>query len=162
MALTGCSHLFHASGKLASDGGILGAWSSTPEGCTRDPVDGQPAAKSSSVLAFLWDDPSVRDPLRDIHRFHAPNAPMRLELARIYPASSPTYTLKLDTVKTTGITLNRSVCSTLEVQTHETPRTLPEGQPTLSGSLQLDCRVHAADSSDSHITANIRFDRCEY
>ncbi len=152
LAVTGCGKFFYARGSLASDGGTIGTWSSTPQGCSRDPVDGRPPAQSSTVLTFLWNDPSMRDPLRDLHRFHAPNAPMRLELWR-----EPGYALKLDTVKTLHTRLDPTVCSTLKVETHETPKTIPEGRPTLSGTLQLDCRV-----ADSHLTANIAFKRCDY
>jgi hypothetical protein len=153
LALTGCGKLFTAKGAIASDGGFIGTWSATPQGCSRDPLDGLPAAESSTILTFLWDDPSVRDPLRDLHRFNAPNAPMRLELWR----ERRGYALRLDTVKTHYTRLDPTVCSTLTVDAHESPRTIPEGRPTLSGTINLDCRV-----SDSRLTANINFQHCEY
>jgi hypothetical protein len=153
LALTGCNKYFAARGIVSSPEGHLGAWSSTPPGCTRDPFDGLPISETSSVLTFLWQDPSIYDPLRGPHRFTAPDAPMRLTLSRAGTA----YAIGIDTVKTEGTHFDSIACTTFAAETHETPKTIPEGRPSLSGTLRFDCRTAA-----SHITANIRFNRCEY
>jgi len=153
LALTGCNRYFAAKGVVASPEGHLGAWSSTPQGCTRDPFDGLPISQTSSILTFLWEDPGTYDPLRGPHRLTAPDAPMRLTLAHAGPA----YAIQIDTVKTEGTHFQSTACTTFALDTHETPKTIPEGRPTLSGSLRFDCRANS-----SHITADIHFQRCQY
>ncbi len=154
LGLTGCSHYFHATGTLASDGGEIGTFRSTPEGCSRDPADGLPASMSSTVLTFLWEDPAVRDiRLRDNHRQAAPNAPLRLEISR----QGGAYVLTLNAVKSVGTRLDGNTCTTLRVDTQEGPPSVAEGRPTLGGTVQLECGV-----AGSHIMADIRFERCEY
>jgi hypothetical protein len=153
LALAGCNKDFAVKGAVTSPRGHLGNWSSTPLGCTRDPFDGLPISESTSVLTFVWQDPSIHDPLRGPHRFRAPDAPMRLAVSH----DGPAYALQIDTVKTEGTHFDSTTCSTLAVDTHEIPRTIPEGRPALSGTLRFDC-----SSDRSRITANIRFDRCQY
>ena len=138
---------------MASHGGALGTWRTTPEGCTRDPFDGLPASESTSVLTFLWDDPGIRDPLRDLHRPTELDLPLRLQVAR----AAGGYSLQLDNVKTRGTHFDSGTCATLTVETHETPRTLPEGKPTLAGSIRFDC-----PTDGGRVTADIHFQRCEY
>ena len=154
LALTGCDHYFAASGVVTGHGGALGTWSSTPEGCSRDPFDGLPASESSSVVTLLWDDPGIRDPLRDLHRPTAPDAPLRLEIART-PESG--YTMQLNTVKTQGNRFDSHTCSRLIVDTRETPKAIPEGRPTLAGTVRFDCPTEGG-----HVTADVHFKRCEY
>jgi hypothetical protein len=152
LALTGCRY-FAASGDVASSGGDLGAWRSSPEGCSRDPFDGLPQGKSRSVLVFLWNDPSERDPLRDLHRPTAPDAPMRLELESV-----PTgYNLKLDTVKTEGTRFDSRACSSFAVDVHETAPDIREGKPTLAGTVRFSCPANGGT-----LSADVRFKRCDY
>ncbi len=149
-ALAGCGpDAFHAKGVVASEGGPLGTWQSRPQGCSRDPFDGASSAQTSSILTFLWDDPAVRDRLRDLHRATAPDAPMRLDLAR----AGSSYTIALDTVKTHGTRFDDATCKTIQVNTHEGPRIIPEGKPTLSGSVRFEC---------GQVKADVHFERCEY
>jgi hypothetical protein len=153
LALAGCGRYFSASGTVASSGGDLGVWRQTPEGCSRDPFDGLPAAESSSVLSFLWNDPSVRDPLRDLHRSTAPDFPMRLELARV-----PTgYTVRLDTVKTQGTHFDSRACTSFSVEVHQAPPDIAEGKPTLAGRVRFICPANGGT-----LTADVRFKRCDY
>ncbi len=148
--LTGCGPpSFSATGFVSSEGGPLGVWKSQPQGCSRDPFDGAAPARTTSILTFLWDDPAVRDPLRDLHRFTAPDAPMRLELAH----GTTGYTISLDTVKTRGTHLDLNVCQTMQVEAREGPALIPEGKPTLSGTLRFRC---------GQIRADVHFKRCEY
>ena len=153
LALTSCNRYFSANGTLASSGGDLGTWRWTPQGCSRDAFDGLPAGASSSVVTFLWNDPGVRDPLRDLHRATAPDVPMRLEVERV-----PTgYTLKLDTVKVQGTQIDSRVCSSFAVDVHQAAPDLPEGKPTLAGRVRFQC-----PSNGGTLTADIRFQRCAY
>ena len=147
----GCGRYFFASGKVASSGGDMGAWRSTPQGCSRDPFDGLPPGASSSVLTFLWNDPAVRDPLRDQHR--VPDTPMRLELERV-----PTgYTIKMDTVKTHGTEFDSRTCNRFAVDVHEAAPDIPEGKPTLAGSVRFSC-----PAAGGNLMADVRFKRCDY
>ncbi len=154
LLLAGCDPgFFKAEGTVASDGGGLGRWTSAPEGCSRDPFDGLGRAHTRSVLTLLWNDPSVKDPLRDKHRATAPDAPMRLEIAR----AATGYEATLETVKSVGTRLDGSVCGRLEVETAEHRAEFREGQRTLSGTVKMDCRVKG-----SHLTADVQFSRCDY
>ena len=153
LTLPGCGSYFTASGKIASSGGDLGTWRESPEGCSRDPFDGLPAGESSTILTFLWNDPGVRDPLRDLHRSTAPNFPMRLEVAR-----APTgYTLKLDTVKTKATEFDSRTCTSFVVETQEAAPDIREGKPTLAGSVRFSCPANGGT-----LTADVRFKRCDY
>ena len=154
LSFTGCFHyVFSAHGTVASDGGPLGQWSSKPQGCSRDPQDGLPIGQTASLFSFFWEDPASSDPAREQHMKTAPDAPMRLDLAR----TSSGLTATLDTVKTRGTTLDQSTCSLLQADTQQHKPDIRDGKPTLAGRLQMDC--HAGNS---HVTADVTFTRCEY
>ena len=153
--LAGCEHrFFQAAGAVASDGGSLGRWLATPQGCSRDAASGQTTAGASPVVSLAWFDPYIHDRLSPEQRLRRPNSPLWLELQR-GPAG---LVARLRTVQTeTVTTLDASSCSTLDLTTFEGKPALPDGRPTLQGTLHLDCRVH-----DSHVTAQVRFAGCEY
>ena len=152
LSLTGCN-VFAARGTVSSDGGELGQWASKPQGCSRDPQDNLPIGQTSSLFTLLWEDPASHDPAREQHRAIAPDAPLRLDIAR----AGPGFTATLNTVKTRGTVLDSSTCSLFRADIQQHKPDIPEGKPTLAGHLQMDCRTQA-----SHITANVTFTRCEY
>ena len=153
-SLTGCNRLvFSAHGTVASDGGALGRWDAKPQGCSRDPQDNLPIGQTSSLFTLLWEDPASHDPAREQHESIAPDAPMRLDLARTNSGFSAT----LNTVKTHGTILDASNCSVFRTDIQEHNPDIREGKPSLAGHLQMDCRAHA-----SHLTADVTFTRCEY
>ncbi len=152
--MQGCDRgMFQVAGSVASAGGELGTWRSAPLGCSRDPFDGKPVETTASVATFLWEDPSMHDKLRDKHRPMAPDAPMRLELARRNNAVSASLT----TVKIKGTLLQPGDCTRLQLDTQERPAAIPGGRPTLGGLLTMDCNVRG-----SHVTADFSFRRCEF
>ena len=153
--LTGCEHhFFRVEGTIASEGGALGTWRSTPKGCSRDPVDGLPEDQSSTMAAFLWDDTLARDPRYQTHSPGASDFPGRLEISR----TSSGFAGTLETQKPVGSTsLDATVCSTLQLTSRDGKPIIKGGKPTLEGTLTLDCRV-----SGSHLTGELRFSGCEY
>jgi hypothetical protein len=155
LSISGCSRgFFTARGVLTSDGGTFGHWSSKPQGCSRDPIDSRPSATSASIASFFWEDPAAHHiTLRDQNAPHAPDVPLRLDLLR----EDGTITARFQTVKTPGTRLDATVCTTLAIQTTESPATYTNGRPTLSGTVQLDCRLKG-----SHLTGNFHFQNCEF
>ena len=152
--VTGCErHYFKATGALTSDGGRLFAWTRPVQGCSPDPLDGLPPNKSSTLFTLYWDNPVDRD--KEV-RHNAPpeNLLQRLEVFRTrdgLAGSLRTTLIAPDTV------LDSSVCSTFHATTSPGDPVIAGGRPTLSGTLDLDCRV-----DDSHLTAHVRFSGCEY
>ena len=146
---------FRAHGEVASAGpDDRDNWRSPPQGCSRDPFDSLPPDKSKSILTFVWEDPGMRDPKVD-NTWAAPDAPMRLEFSR--SDAPPGVSATLHTRYKAGIPLDRRVCSTFHLETHEQPAKPPATRPLLAGELALDCRADG-----NHITANVRFEHCKY
>jgi len=157
LAATGCqSEFFSERGTMTSVGSWRNTWQWHPQGCTRDPFDGQPVGRSHSILTLLWENPGVRD-AKLANPNLSPDAPLRLEFMPAPNASHGEVVATLHTIDNGGILLDNKVCSTLKFATQEHPALRRFGRPTLSGQLELDCRANA-----SHITAHIDFERCEY
>ena len=156
--LTGCtSTAFHATGAVANDGPVLrDTYSSVPQGCTRDPFDGLPLGKSSSIAAFVWEEPGLRDSSVD-NRYTAPDAPMRLEFSHVSPDPSTPIVATLHTRYKAGIPLNARVCASFQFTSEEHPPHAPETRPSLSGAFTLDCHIKG-----DHITADVHFDHCDF
>jgi hypothetical protein len=154
---TGCrSNSFSEHGTMRSEGNYRNTWQWHPQGCTRDPFDGLPIGKSRSILTLLWENPGFRYPRLANPNF-SPDAPLRLEFMPARDGSDGQVEATLHTIDTGGILLDRSVCSTLKLQTQEHAADVAGGRPTLWGELELDCRANG-----SHITAEVQFERCEY
>jgi hypothetical protein len=111
-------------------------------------------SQSKSILTLVWEDPGMRDSMVD-NTWAAPDAPMRLEFSRSDAGPEPTATLH--TRYRAGIPLDPRVCSTFHIETHEQPAIAPETRTSLSGELALDCHADG-----NRITANVRFQHCEY
>ena len=157
LALTGCSNGFFAEkGSMQSVGPYPNTWKHKPQGCTRDPFDGLPVGKSKSILTLLWANPGLRDPLFGPPG-HSIDAPLRLEFEPAPEEAPGTVRATLHTIDQAGLILDKSNCSKLELNTQEHAPVRPRGRPTLSGQLELDCHAN-----NSHITASVQFDRCEY
>jgi len=153
---TGCrpDH-FTEHGNLRSQGNFRNTWLWHPQGCTRDPFDGLPVGQSRSIATLLWANPGLRNSKLS-NPNHSPDAPLRLEMQA--PEGQPDEVVAtLHSVDQGGILLDKTSCSTLTLHTQENPPNHAGGRPTLSGELQLDCRT-----DESHLTATIKFDRCEY
>ena len=155
LSITGCSRgFFTARGVLSSDGGTFGHWSAKPQGCSRDPIDSRPSATSASIASFFWENPADHDiNLRDQNAPRAPDAPLRLD----FLTEKGGVIARFETVKTAGTRLDPTVCTTLSLQTNESPATYANGRPTLAGTVHLDCRLKG-----SHLTGNFQFRRCEF
>ena len=153
-AFVGCDRgFFQASGYVASAGGRLGVWYATPDACSRDPFDGRAIGETASLATFLWEDPSIHDPLRDQHRAKAPDAPRRMDVAR----AGTGYSVVLATVKTEGTRIDPADCAVLRVTTWEQAPQVKGARNSLAGQLQMDCEVDGG-----HVTADLRFSRCEF
>ena len=150
----GCERrFFRATGYVASQGGVLSNWRSTPMGCSRDPLDGLPRGRSQTIAMFVWEDPSMHDPNRDQDRAWAPDAPLRLELAH----DGAGYVATVRTVKTGGTDIKSAACRTFEVDTTEERPSVAGALPGLGGRVRMDC-----EAGGSHVTAEFRFSRCEF
>ena len=153
-AALGCRRAFcTAAGRVSSRGGELGSWSSKPDGCSRDLFDGLPPGQTHDAASFVWEDPSVHDPLRDRHRPTAPDAPLRLDVWR----GADGLRARIATVKTPGTLLDPAHCGRLELESSEQPAVFAGGRPALAGTLRLECSVHG-----SEVSADLRFERCEF
>jgi hypothetical protein len=155
LSAMGCEHhFFQVKGSIGSDGGVLGAWHSKPEGCSLAPVDGLPAGKSSTVATLIWPDPLAMDQAREKDRAVFLNVPLQLNLLR----TGDKTVADLTTLHFTEPTrLDAGVCSTLAVSTQQGKPAFPGARPTLDGSLKLDCQVE-----DSHVKADLHFSGCEF
>ena len=154
---TGChSDIFIEHGSLRSEGNYRNTWQWHPQGCTRDPFDGLPVGQSSSIATLLWANPGLRNSKLS-NQDHSPDAPLRLEMLAPRDGPSGEVVATLHTVDQGGILLDKHSCTKLTLQTQENAPDHTGGRPTLSGQLQLDCRAN-----ESHITAKIQFERCEY
>lgn len=153
---TGCrSDHFTQHGNLRSQGNFRNTWQWHPQGCTRDPFDGMPVGQSRSIATLVWANPGLRNSKLS-NPNNSPDAPLRLEM--LAPDRLPDkVVVTLHTVDQGGILLDKNSCTKLTLQTQENAPDHAGGRPTLSGQLQLDCRTN-----ESHLTANIKFDRCEY
>ena len=157
LAMTGCSSgFFTGKGSMQSVGPYPNIWKHRPEGCTRDPFDGLPVGRSRSILTLLWGNPGLRDPHFG-NPSTSPDAPLRLEFMHIPDARPGAVAATLHTIDRAGILLDKSNCSKLELHTQEHPPVRAGGRPTISGQLELDCRAN-----NSHLTATVQFERCEY
>ena len=157
LAATGCqTDTFTEHGTMRSVGNYRNTWQWHPQGCTRDPFDGLPIGKSRSILTLLWENPGYRDP-KLANPNHAPDAPLRLEFMPARGDESGQVAATLHTIDTGGVLLDNSDCSTLKLQTQEHAAGVTGRRPTMSGELELDCHAN-----DSHITAKVQFERCEY
>lgn len=157
LAATGCqSGFFSERGTMASDGPYPNTWKWHPQGCTRDPFDGLPVGQSKSIVTLLWANPGLRDPSLSIPS-KSPDAPLRLEFMPV-PGQAPGAVVgTLHTIDKGGILLDKSDCSKLELKTRENPPLPPDSRPSLSGQLELDCHAN-----QSHITASVQFEHCQY
>ncbi len=154
---TGCrSDHFTQRGSLRSQGNYRNTWQWHPQGCTRDPFDGLPVGQSRSIATLLWANPGLRNSKLS-NPNNSPDAPLRLEMLAARDAQPDEVMVTLHTVDQGGILLDKTSCSTLNLQRHENPPDHPGGRPTLSGELQLDCRAN-----QSRITGKMQFERCEY
>ncbi len=154
LGAAGCEpHFFDVQGTIASDGGELLTWRTAPQGCSRDPADGEPPASTATVATFLWEGPMNEDrPAQQKGR--ATPGPLRLEIAR----SGAGFAGHLTTTSNPkGATLDGSDCKTFSLETHPGPPEFSGGKPTLSGTLALDCTTNG-----SHVTANLRFSGCTF
>jgi hypothetical protein len=154
VVLCGCEqHFFKSQGVVSSDGGQLFAWSRPVQGCSPDPLDGQPVGKSATLFTLYWDNPIDRDaPVR--HNAAPENKLQRLEISRGpdgLTGSLKTTLIDPDTV------LDSKVCTTFKATTTRGKPVIAGGRPTVNGTLDLDCHV-----ADSHLTASVRFTGCEY
>ena len=131
----------------------MGSWKAQPQGCSRDAWDGKPLAETSEVVSFFWEDWFDQHQIKGMQRAEEPDAPLRLDLYREGGGVAG----RLQTVVHPGVTLNRTLCRQLDVQTSEQPATYAEGRPTLRGTVRLDC-----DLKSGHLTADVTFSRCEF
>ena len=88
-------------------GGSWGGWRRVPDGCSRDPFDGKAVGESGSLMTFVWQDPSVRDPHREMHRTLVTDEPMRLEIGR----DGGGLAAGLTTVKTDAVRIRARDCA---------------------------------------------------
>jgi len=154
---TGCRpKIFSVHGGLRSQGSFRNTWQWRPQGCSRDPFDGLPTGESKSIATFLWAHPGLRKQMIG-EQSGAPDAPLRLELLPTRDGQPGDVVATLHTVQHGGILLDKKACATLNLKRQERPADHAGGRPTLSGELQLDCQAN-----DSHITADLKFERCEY
>ena len=157
LASAGCrSGFFTERGTMQSEGRYPNIWKWPPQGCTRDPFDGLPVGKSRSILTLLWANPALRDANYGIPS-RSPDAPLRLEFILAPSAAPGAVVATLHTIDKGGIVLDKSDCTTLDLHTQEHPPVHAGGRPTLSGQLELDCHAN-----ESHITASVQFEHCEY
>ncbi len=156
LALTGCSrNFFIAKGKTGSEGPAFDQWASTPQGCSRAPIDGLPQGRTSTLATFYWEDPAIyTESLRNHGTAHTPDRPDQLSLLRA-PAGG--YNLRLKTVETFGTLIVPQDCTTLDIETHEQPPALPGARPALAGTVHFSCTV-----KQSHVWADFTFSRCEF
>ena len=152
-AVAGCKRSFTSQGSIASQGSGINTWHAQFQGCTRAPFDALPAGQTRSILTFIWQDPGIRDPAMDHHLLDHPDFPMRLEFSRSDRGTVAT----LHTLRSAGILLDRTVCSTFDLQTQEQALATPGSRASLSGALALECGV-----KQGHITANLHFENCKY
>ena len=139
---------------MSSVGGTLGTWSVTPQGCSRDAFDGLGQGQTRSVMTLLWQDPAAHDPhYHDHAREHAPDVPMRLDVMR----DDGGLAALLETLHTHGTRLDGESCKRFALTAHEEPAAVEGGRPTLAGRLEMDCMVKG-----SHVSADLRFRRCEF
>jgi|GEM_PF-1636506 len=155
LAMVGCERdFFHASGTLGSEGGTLGTWRSTPNGCSRDALDGMSMDATKTVATFLWEDPLVHDSDPNLHRWTIPDRPSRLDLSQ----GATGMVAELVTVRVPASTrLDSRVCSVLSVDRAERPAAYTGGRPVLDGTLRVDCFVKG-----SRLTGTVKFKSCEF
>ena len=152
--LSGCEeHFFKPQGVVSSDGGELFAWSRPVQGCSPDPLDGQPVGKSATLFTLYWDNPVSREE-KERHNPPPENKLQRLEISK---GSNGVQGLLSTTLIHPDIVLDASVCSTLKATTTPGKPVIAGGRPTVDGTVDLDCRVVG-----SHLTASVRFTGCEY
>lgn len=157
LCASGCSGgFFTETGAMQSDGPYPNSWKWHPQGCTRDPFDGLPVGQSRSILTLLWANPGLRD-AKLTNPLASPDAPLRLEFVPAAGEAPGAVAATLHTIHQAGILLDQSDCSKLELKTQEHPPARPGGRPTLAGQLELDCHAN-----QSHLTAHIQFELCEY
>ena len=91
--------------------------------------------------------------MRDQHQIKAPDAPLRMELARAGDALS----VGLTTVRTEGTRMGSADCAVLRLTTWEEAPVVRGARNSLAGHLQMDCQAKG-----SRVTADLRFRRCEF
>ncbi len=154
LALSGCDRgFFHASGTVASEGDRIDTWRAAPQGCTRDPFDGQPVAETSSILTLLWQNPGLRDPKID-NTSTAPDAPLRMGFSRV--GKGPVVG-RLQTKRHAGLPLDASDCGKLSLELQEQAARGAEARPSLAGHLVLECELKTG-----RVTADVRFAGCQF
>ena len=162
-ALTGCSrNFFHATGQVGTDGPsptlegpAFGSWASTPQGCSRDPIDAQPDSRTATIASFFWKNPAIDNiMLRDHRMAHTPDAPDEINLLRD-PAGG--YDVRIKTVKTGGWLLRPQDCTRMDIDTHEQGPAFAGGRSSLGGTVHFSC-----SAKQSHVWGDFTFSRCEY
>lgn len=163
LSLAGCSrNFFTATGQVGTDGPsptlegpAFGAWSSTPQGCSRDPMDAQPDSSTSTVASFFWKNPAIDNiMLRDNRMAHTPDAPEELNLLR---AADGGLSVRIKTVKSRGWLLRPQDCTRLEVETREEGPAFVGGRSSLGGTVHFSC-----SAKGSRVWGDFTFSRCEY
>lgn len=154
LALTGCErHFFQPHGDLVLDDAPFGSWHGPVQGCIRAPSHPLVPSRAKTIVSFLWVKPT-NDDERTARHLPQYNAPVELDVAQ----QDGQFTGTLSTYYTPlGDPLDARSCRTLSLTTQEDTPELAGGRPTLSGTLDLDCRIRSA-----HITAHIQFSGCEY
>jgi hypothetical protein len=143
------------SGLVTSTADYHNTWQSTPDACALDPQDGQPPAKTRTIVSFLWYDTTLRDPIAGTHFWPYPDIPLRLDLSHGTDDWRQTTAL-LTTLKTVDpLPLEGPACRVLKLHTWPEPALVPHSPPALGGTLDLDCTAQGR-----RITAHLRFDRC--
>jgi hypothetical protein len=153
--ITGCGPTFFSSkGTIASSGGELGQWSSSPAMCDREEFDGD----SSKLIRMEFAGPPNTDPDRDVHQTNQRKGPYELNVAKNgsgYMAQIKLFNDVPGVDGIQGVILDSSSCRTLTFDRTEHTAGFGEMHPTLNGTLVMDCTY-----KQSHVTANIRFKKC--
>jgi hypothetical protein len=176
----GCSRgFFQVSGVVSSEHGVLGTWEATPDGCSRDPLDGLSAARTRTLATFIWEpkdrrdrhQKSLRHGLLEHGWLYA--TPRRLEISRLppgwtnpfpqpvqtltHPAPGPPLLASMSTQGISGVAWTNTSCTVLQLDTKEEKPGIARGRPALGGTLRMDCTAQG-----SHITADLHFSRCDF
>jgi hypothetical protein len=148
-------------GVVSSSGAFLDTWSAAPDGCVLNPPDQMnpqnrtPSGEPVPSLSILWDDVTLHDPIRGTNWLIVPDAPVRLDLTRP-PGSGDRPNMLLTTVKTVDPEeIDPLSCRELKLVTWAESPLVKGAQPTVGGTLDLDCTTPAR-----HLTAHLKFDRC--
>ncbi len=154
----GCERrFFWSKGTVASEGGRLGHWDLAPRACARGLGVTLGAGRLQSVATLLWEDQRLRGKkYRDHALERASDLPLRLDLVQD-DAEGKGLVAVISTMKSAGTRMDGTNCRKLQLDTHEEGAALPEGRPTLAGTLMMDCAVNG-----NHLRADVQFRQCEW